>query len=130
MWSGYEEIRLSNKTDDIIKGLINSFLNKYQNEEVLLRNGSKFIFESVDLLTYHIQKTSPKRESSYIKSSEWILDKKATMNLKNEDDYCFGYSVIIALHDKNLKSIQKEYQEFIIIFFWNIIGKEWSFQLE
>ena len=62
MWSDYEEIRLSNKTDDIIKGLINSFLNKYQNEEVLLRNGSKFIFESVDLLSYHIQKQVRKGE--------------------------------------------------------------------
>ena len=33
VWSNNEEIRLRNETDDIIKGLINSFLNKYQNEK-------------------------------------------------------------------------------------------------
>ena len=31
--SDNEEITLGNETDDIIKGLINSFLNKYQNEK-------------------------------------------------------------------------------------------------
>ena len=47
VWSDNEEIRLGNETDDIIKGLINSFLNNYQKEEIILRNGSNFVFESV-----------------------------------------------------------------------------------
>ena len=86
VWSDNEEIRLGNETDDIIKGLINSFLNNYQKEEIILRNGSNFVFESVDLLSYHIHKTSLKRGNSYIKSPEWIANKKATINPKNEDD--------------------------------------------
>ena len=57
---------------DIIKGLINSFLNNYQKEEIILRNGSNFVFESVDLLPY-IHKTSLKRGKSYVKSSEWLI---------------------------------------------------------
>ena len=89
VWSNNEEIRLGNETDDIIKGLINSFLNNYQKEEIILRNGSNFVFESVDLLSYHIHKTSLKRENSDIKSPEWIANKKATINPKNEDDKCF-----------------------------------------
>ena len=64
VWSNNEEIRLGNETDDIIKGLINSFLNNYQKEEIILRNGSNFVFESVDLLSYHIHKTSLKRGNS------------------------------------------------------------------
>ena len=60
VWSDNEEIRLGNETDDIIKRLINSFLNNYQKEEIILRNGSNFVFESVDLLSYHIHKTSLK----------------------------------------------------------------------
>ena len=60
LWGNNEEIRLGNETDDIIKGLLNSFLNNYQNEEVILRNGSNFAFESVDSLSYHIHKTSLK----------------------------------------------------------------------
>ena len=61
VWSDYEEIRLGNETDDIIKRLINSFLTNYQKEEIILRNGSNFVFESVDLLSYHIHKTSLRR---------------------------------------------------------------------
>ena len=70
VWSDNEEIRLGNETDDIIKRLINSFLNNYQKEEIILRNGSNFVFESVDLSSYNIHKTSLKRGNSYIKSHE------------------------------------------------------------
>ena len=82
VWSDNEEIRLGNKTDDIIKRLIDYFLNNYQKDEIILRNGSNFVLESVDLLSYHIHKTSLKRGSSYIKSPKWILNKKATTNPK------------------------------------------------
>ena len=33
------EIRLCNETDNIVKGLLNSFLNNYQREEIILKNG-------------------------------------------------------------------------------------------
>ena len=43
--------------------------------------GSEFIFDSVSLLHYHLQKTSLKRTgSSYIDSPEWLKNKKATIN--------------------------------------------------
>ena len=38
VWSDDEEIMSGNETDDIIKGLLNSFLNNYQEEETILRN--------------------------------------------------------------------------------------------
>ena len=59
--SDNEEIRLGNETDDIIKELFKSFLNNYQKEEIILRNGNGFIFESVDLLSYTFNKISLKR---------------------------------------------------------------------
>ena len=55
------EIRSGDETNDIINGLLKSFLSNYQNEEKILRNGSNFVFESVDLLSYHIHKTNLKR---------------------------------------------------------------------
>ena len=70
VWSKYEEITLGNETDDIVKSLTNSFVNNYQKEQQVLREGSNFVFECVDLMSYHIHKTSLKRGSSYIKSSE------------------------------------------------------------
>ena len=104
VWSDNEEIRLGNETDDIVKRIINSFLNHYQKEELILRNESNFVFESVGLLSYHIHKTSLKRGNSYIKSPEWIANKKATINPKNEDNRCFQYSIIVALHHKEIKN--------------------------
>ena len=68
--SDNEEIRLGNETDDTVKQIIISFLNNYQTEELILRNGSNFAFESVGLLSYHIHKTSLKRGNSYINSPE------------------------------------------------------------
>ena len=84
------DIRLGNETGDIIKGLINSFLNNYQKEEIILRNGSNFVFESVDLLSYHINKASLKRGKSCMKSPEWVVNKRATINPKKlSDNKCF-----------------------------------------
>ena len=102
MWSDNEEIRLGNETDDSIKRLINSFLNNYQKEEIILRNRSNFVFGSVDLLSYHIHKTSLRRGNSYIKSPEWILNKRATINPKNHDNKCFEYYIAIALHHQQI----------------------------
>ena len=104
VWSDNEEIRLGNETDDIIKGLINSFLNNYQKEEIILRNGSNFVFESVDLLSYHIHKTSLKRGKSYMKSPEWVVNKRATINPKNGDNKCFQYSITVALHHQDIEN--------------------------
>ena len=70
VWSDNEEIRSGNETDDIIKELFSSFLTNYRNEEAILRNGSGFVFESVDLLSYSFHKISLKRGKSYIKSPE------------------------------------------------------------
>ena len=104
VWSDNEEIRLGNETDDIIKGLINSFLNNYQKEEIILRNGSNFVFESVDLLSYHIHRTSLRRGKSYVKSSEWLINKRATINPKNKDNKCFQDSIVVALNHQNIES--------------------------
>ena len=100
--SDNEEISLENETDDIIKRLLYSFLNNYQKEEIVLRKESGFVFESVDLLSYHVHKTSLKRGKSYIKSPEWVLNKRATINPKNKDNNCFQYSKSVALNHQNI----------------------------
>ena len=104
VWSDNEEIRSGNETDDIIKGLFNSFLNNYQKEETILRNGSRFVFESVELLSYNVHKTSLKRRKSYIKSPEWLMNKRATINPKNKDNKCFQYSTTVALNHENIEN--------------------------
>ena len=102
VWSDHEEIRSGNETNDIIKRLFKSFLTNYQNEEKILRNGSNFVFESVDLLSYHIHKTNLKRGKSYIKSLEQILNKRATITPKNKDNKYFQQSITVALTHQNI----------------------------
>ena len=107
VWSDNEELRLGNEIDDIVKRLINSFLNNYQKEELILENGRHFACESVGLLSYHIHKASLKRGNSYIKS-EWVASKKAVINPKNKEDRCFEYSIVIALHHNEIKKSSRK----------------------
>ena len=102
--SDNEEIRSGNETNEIINTLIKSFLSNYLEEEKILRSGSNFVFESVNLLTYHIHKTRLKRGKSYIKSPEWILNKRATINPKNKGNKCFQYSITAALNHQNIEN--------------------------
>ena len=55
-------------------------------------------------MSYHIHKTSLKRENSYIKSSEWLINKRATINPKNKDDKYFQYSIAAALNHQNIEN--------------------------
>ena len=44
-----------------------------------------------------------KRGESYIKSPEWLKNKKATINPQNEnDDNCFQYAITVALNHQNI----------------------------
>ena len=44
-----------------------------------------------------------KRGGSYIDSPEWLKNKKATINPKNNDDNCFQYALTVALNHQNIK---------------------------
>ena len=105
VWNDNEGIRSGNETDDIVKVLLSSFLNNYQKEETTMSNGSGLVFESVDLLSYHVHKTSLKTEKSYTKSPEWELNKRATINPKNKDKSF--QSIIAALNHQNIESHQE-----------------------
>ena len=99
------EIMIGNKTDEIIKKLFESFLQRYQEElgsESM--KGSEFIFDSVDLLYYKIHRISLNRGGSYIDSPKLLKKKKATINPKNNDDKCFQYAVTVALNHVQIKS--------------------------
>ena len=72
------EIMEGEGTDEIIKELHKSLSQKIQEGLEESMRGSKFIWDSVDFLYYHLQKIGLKRVGSYINSSEWLKNKKAT----------------------------------------------------
>ena len=89
----------------------------------ILRNGGNYMFERVDILDIHIHNIKLKRGKPYIKSSEWISSKKATINPKNtKDNKCFQYAITVALNHQKLITTQKEYQ-ILNLLLTNIIGQ-------
>ena len=58
----------------------------------------------IDLLCYHIQKIDLKRAGSHIHLLEWLKNKKATINPKNNDNNCFQYALTATLSHKQIKS--------------------------
>ena len=43
------------------------------------------------------------RESDFIDSPDWIKNKKATINSKNEDDKYFQYAATVTLNSEKIK---------------------------
>ena len=93
---------------EIIEKLFKSFLQRYQEGLEESKRGSEFIFDNVDALYYDLNKISLSRGGSYIYSPEWLQNKKATVNPKNNDD--------------KLTIAQKEYQKLSLLLI-TIIGK-------
>ena len=98
------EIMMGSETDDIIDELFKSFLKGYQKNLEEKMKDSKFVFESIDLLYYHPHKISLKRGGSYVESAEWLKNKRATINPKNDHDNCFQYAVTVALNHENIEN--------------------------
>ena len=71
------EIMVSSETDEIIEELFKSLLQRFQKGSEKSQGGSEFVYNSVNLLHYQLQKTSLKRIlSSYIDSPKWLKIKK------------------------------------------------------
>ena len=77
------EIIKGSETDEIIEDLFKSLLQRYQEGLEKSMRGSEFLFDGVDALYYDFNKVSLSRGESYIDSPEWLKNKKATINPKN-----------------------------------------------
>ena len=82
-------IMMGDETDEIIKELFQSLLQRYQEGLEESMKGSEFVFDSVDFLEYKLNKIGLNRGGSYVDSPKWLKNKKATINPKNDDDKCF-----------------------------------------
>ena len=85
-------------TDEIIKELFRSLLQRYQENLQEKMKGSDFAFDGVNYLYYDLNKISISKGGSYIDSPKWLKDKKSTINPKNNDYKCFQYAVTLALN--------------------------------
>ena len=74
------DIMIGSETNEIIKKLFESFLQKYQEGLEESMRGSEFVYNSVDVLYYNLNKVSLNRGGSYIDSPKWVKNKMATIN--------------------------------------------------
>ena len=108
------EVYMGSDTENVIDKLFNKLFNTQIFQlikETSNERGSQFIPHSVQLLEYELHKIDIIRAKSYIVSPDWIANKKATINPKNEkDNKCFQWSIIAGLNyniikEKELKKI-------------------------
>ena len=65
-------------------------------------NGSDWYFKEVVRLEIHIVDYKPMKGGSYIPLPAFVKNKNAIINIKNEDDKCFLWSVLRYLHPKEV----------------------------
>ena len=63
---------------------------KVENSQ-LRRSG--YTINKIESIRIHYDKYNPTRAGKYIELPKWISTKKACINIKNDDDYCFKYCV-------------------------------------
>ena len=70
--------------------------------------GSDFVCDYVESLNYIFHKVHLKRSRSYTETPDWIKKKNAIINVENDDNKCFQYSVTGALnYDERKKHHQR-----------------------
>ena len=95
-----------------ISELYNEMTDEIEEEIQKVENaeGSGYTFVKVIKLVLHVTRWEPLYGSSYIPLDPYLANKKAIINMKNEDDKCFMWCVLRALYpkDKNAERIDKD----------------------
>ena len=102
----YESTDLNEVYERMITKILESF-------STYLKNGSGWVLKKVVKLDITLSKFKPLRGSSHIPLLKVIDNKKAVINMKNKDDFCFKWAVTRALNpvDKNAERISEELRE-------------------
>ena len=86
---------------DILKEMIKQILNTLS---IYQKNGSGWYFKKVIRLEIHIVEYKPMKGGSYIPLPNFIMRKKAIINMENEDNKCFLWSILRYLHPREKHS--------------------------
>ena len=97
------ELIMGIETEKTIEDLFDSFLQRYQKGLEESMRGSEFVFDNFDSLYYKLHKISLNRGGSYIDFLKWLLNKKATINPRNNDNKCFQYDITVGLNHEQIK---------------------------
>ena len=96
--SDNKEFMNGSDSDEIIKELFKSFLQRYQENLQEKMRGSDFAFDGINFCYYDFNKISINKAGSYIDSPKWLKNGKSTINPNSNDYKCFQYAVTLALN--------------------------------
>ena len=102
------EINIAEKDD---KKLLDKMIARI--EEVLAnfqQSGSNWVFQEIQRLEIHFANWQPLGGATFIPLPAKLKNKKGVINIKNEDNQCFKWCVVRALHpvDQNSNRLTKE----------------------
>ena len=86
------------KEEDIEPFLADAHAQLDKHVDKFTNNGSGWTLESVMSLSVNIAKYAPLKGSTYIELPKYLKDKKAIINVKNENNKCLKWALLSALH--------------------------------
>ena len=94
--------------DEVYNEMVDEIEQSIQREENA--QGSGWVFEKIINITLHTAKWEPLNASSYIDLPPYLKNKKAIINMKNQDDKCFLWCVLRALNPvaKNKERVDRD----------------------
>ena len=107
-----EEFMNGDDTNEVIKLLFKSFLQRFEENLQEKMRGSDFEFDSINFFYYNFNKTSIYRGGSYLDSPKWLKDKKSTINPENNDHKCFQYAATLTLNFDNISNHPEKISKF------------------
>ena len=88
----------------------NTIMQKLDDEQL---EGSGFVFQEIEEVTFEIYKVNDIQASSLVKVPEKYKNNKSIVNIKNEDQFCFLWCILAHLYpvevNKNRTSIYEMY---------------------
>ena len=84
--------------EDIEPFLADAHAQLEKHVDKFTKNGSGWTLESVMSLSVNIAKYTPLKGASHIDLPKYLKDKKAIVNVKNQDDECLKWALLAALH--------------------------------
>ena len=86
---------------------------------------SGLVLTQIGKLKFHFDKYNPTRGGSFIELPKWIQNKKACINIKNEDDKCLMYSVqcgYYKIYDKDHACKMHHYKKLVDTLKWDDVN--------
>ena len=87
----------STNVKNLLTTIVKEIIEKF---DIYQKNGSGWFLNEVLELEIHTVEYKPLRGSSYIPLPDWIMRKRAILNIRNKDNKCFLWSILRYLHPR------------------------------